>query len=245
MRGLSRVRAHGSLAAAAVALTAAAAGCGGTDVADVGTTATTAPAVAEVDAAAGETTSGGTTPTVTVQSQGSAGTYGPAAKGAGAVGGVVATSDGDDSSSDSEGVYGGAGTDPDGAMAAPARPLRSAQVRTADNQLGTILVDGTGRTLYRFTRDTGDVSTCEATCAGKWPPLGTSGAPTAGGQARSGLLDTTRRRGGWTEVTYAGHPLYRYAGDAAAGDTDGEGLEAFGGLWYVVAPSGTTIKPGG
>lgn len=118
---------------------------------------------------------------------------------------------------------------------------RPATVNTAGGSLGTHLIDSKGRALYLWRADTGTKSTCSGSCAVAWPPLLTKGNAKASGKAKSSLLGTTKRSGGATQVTYAGHPLYRYAGDAAAGDTNGQGSNGFGALWYIVAPSGKAI----
>ncbi|MDW5598555.1 hypothetical protein VSS74_29610 [Conexibacter stalactiti] len=233
-------RARASLAPAALVAVLAAAGCGGTS--DSGSDATTAETVAEQ--AADSSGGGVTTPTVTSAMSGPKSSYGAAA-GSAASGVAGAAAEEDDTSQGVEGVYGSGGTDADGPMEAPARPSTAAVVRTADGRLGTILVNGDGRTLYRFTADEGAVSSCAQTCAGKWPPLTTSGAPDAEGQARAALLGTSRRSDGLVGVTYDGHPVYRYGGDAAPGDIAGEGLSAFGGRWYAVDPSGALVEPGG
>ncbi len=127
----------------------------------------------------------------------------------------------------------------DGASTAPAG---AAMVSTADGDLGVHLVGPDGRTLYLFEKDTGSTSTCTGACAQAWPPLLTTGSPTAGGAAQAGLLGTTERPDGTTEVTYGGHPLYYYVSDAAPGDTAGQGVDAFGAEWYVVAPSGKAVE---
>jgi predicted lipoprotein with Yx(FWY)xxD motif len=111
-----------------------------------------------------------------------------------------------------------------------------ATVSTADSDLGTILVDGDGNTVYLFKQDTGSTSTCTGDCAGTWPALTTDGAPQATGAADAALLGTSTRDDGTTQVTYAGHPLYRYAGDTGPGDTNGQGV---GGIWFAVAQDGT------
>lgn len=121
----------------------------------------------------------------------------------------------------------------------------AATVKTASTPLGTVLVDGSGRTLYLFERDTGTSSTCDGACAQAWPPLETSGAAKAAGQASASRLGTTRRSDGTTEVTYAGHPLYYYAGDGGPGSTNGQNVDAFGAEWYVLAPSGNAITGNG
>ena len=84
----------------------------------------------------------------------------------------------------------------------------AAAVLTASGELGEHLVGPNGHTLYLFEKDTGSTSTCTGACAAAWPPLMTTGAPTAGGAADAGLLGTTKRPDGTMEVTYGGHPLY-------------------------------------
>jgi predicted lipoprotein with Yx(FWY)xxD motif len=104
------------------------------------------------------------------------------------------------------------------------------------------LVDGSGRTLYLFEADTGSTSTCSGACAAAWPPATTQGAPKATGKAKASLLGTTQRSDGSMQVTYAGHPLYQYAGDTAPGDTNGAGSEEYGAEWYPVTPTGTALE---
>ena len=115
------------------------------------------------------------------------------------------------------------------------------KVAVASSKLGQILVDKRGRTLYLFARDKHGKSTCSGLCAGYWPALTTKGKPTAISGARKALLGTTRRKDGRLQVTYRGHPLYRFSGDTAAGQTSGEGLTDFGGGWWVVSPAGQKI----
>ncbi len=80
-----------------------------------------------------------------------------------------------------------------------------------------------------------------AACVQAWPPVLTKGSPQAGSGVNAALLGTTTRRDGKTEVTYAGHPLYYFISDKKAGDVTGQGINAFGGPWYVVSASGTKI----
>jgi predicted lipoprotein with Yx(FWY)xxD motif len=133
-----------------------------------------------------------------------------------------------------------------GGSATAAGPLpktasgKPATVGVANNSLGKILENGQGRTLYVFERDTGTKSNCSGACATQWPPL-TSAHPTAGKGASASKLGTTKRSDGKTQVTYNGHPLYRFGGDNAAGDTNGQAVNAFGALWYVVSPAGNVI----
>ncbi|MBS1870702.1 MAG: hypothetical protein JSS99_13685 [Actinobacteria bacterium] len=115
-------------------------------------------------------------------------------------------------------------------------------VKTASSSgLGTILVDAQGRTVYLFQRDRGPTSTCSGACIAGWPAVTTHGTPQASGGAAAAKLGVTKRGDGTTQVTYAGHPLYYYAGDSAAGDTNGQGVNAFGALWYVVGTNGSAI----
>ena len=115
---------------------------------------------------------------------------------------------------------------------------RGATVRTQSSSLGKILVDTNGRTVYLFAKDKRNKSMCSGSCAAYWPPLLTHGKPIARGSAKASLLSTTRRSDGSTQVTYAGHPLYRFALDTKAGQTKGEGLDDFGGEWDAVTPAG-------
>jgi len=116
-----------------------------------------------------------------------------------------------------------------------------ATVKTHSSSLGKILVDAKGRTLYLFEKDKSGKSACYGQCTKYWPPLLTTGKPTAAAGVNASLLGTTRRTNGAMQVTYAHHPLYRYAGDTAPGQTTGQGSDNFGAEWYVVAPSGKKI----
>jgi predicted lipoprotein with Yx(FWY)xxD motif len=114
----------------------------------------------------------------------------------------------------------------------------AATVTTRHTRVGTVLVDSQGRTLYLFKKDESPMSTCYGGCASLWPPLTVKGKPTVGGAAAMSKLGTSKRHDGTTEVTYAGHPLYTYAGDTKAGDVNGQGLDQFGAEWDSVPPSG-------
>jgi predicted lipoprotein with Yx(FWY)xxD motif len=120
-----------------------------------------------------------------------------------------------------------------------------ATVAVKGSKLGAILVDGNGRTLYLFEKDKGTTSSCYGACAGGWPPYATKGAPRGGAGASASLLGTTTRTDGKTEVTYHGHPLYYFAGDRKPGDTNGEGLKAFGAEWYVLSAAGNKVEKEG
>ena len=129
--------------------------------------------------------------------------------------------------------------------ATAAKAAGTATVSTKTGELWTYLVDADGRTLYLFEKDTGTTSTCTGACAANWPPLRTTGAPDAAGEATADQLGTTTRADGAMQVTYHGHPLYYYSGDTTPGDTNGQGVEAFGAEWYAVGPSGESIEEEG
>jgi predicted lipoprotein with Yx(FWY)xxD motif len=121
---------------------------------------------------------------------------------------------------------------------------KAAAVGTRSTGLGTVLVDGQGRSLYLFEKDRGTTSSCTGACASVWPPLSTTGKGVVGDGLPAGKLRSTKRSDGTTQLTYAGHPLYTYAGDGRPGDVKGQGLNQFGAEWYVLAPSGHKIDNG-
>lgn len=104
--------------------------------------------------------------------------------------------------------------------------------------LGSFLQDDKGMTLYMYTKDTSNTSTCYDTCATSWLPLLTNGNPVAATGIDTTKLGTTERTDGSMQVTYAGLPLYYYAKDAKAGDTSGQNVSS---LWFVVSPEGNKI----
>ena len=144
---------------------------------------------------------------------------------------------------------GSAGSD----ASASAAPLKTASGRPAavsvakstlgvrSTRLGKVLVDSRGRTLYLFRKDSGTKSACFGACATAWPPLRASGKPKVGAGAHASMVATTKRSDGSPQVTYNRHPLYRFHGDAKAGDTNGEGLNAFGGQWFAVSAAGNQV----
>jgi predicted lipoprotein with Yx(FWY)xxD motif len=108
----------------------------------------------------------------------------------------------------------------------------------ASSDLGEILVDGEGRTLYLFVPDDQGESVCYDDCEAAWPVFYQEDLGTPGDGIDGSLLGTTERTDATTQVTYNGWPLYYFAGDAAAGDANGQGLND---VWYVVAPDGSAI----
>jgi predicted lipoprotein with Yx(FWY)xxD motif len=119
-----------------------------------------------------------------------------------------------------------------------ANAAKTATVRLGATSLGKVLVAGSGgRTLYLSIQDAKNKSMCTGQCAVVWPPLLTSGKPSAGKGVSAAKLGEIKR-GRSHQVTYAGHPLYTFDSDSAAGQTSGEGDNGF----YVVSPSGKAIK---
>ena len=116
-----------------------------------------------------------------------------------------------------------------------------ATVQLASTELGDVLVDGAGRTLYAFTPDeeTGE-PTCYDDCAGNWPPLIVSDEVTVGeGLDDSDFSTATRTDDAGDQVKIGGWPLYYFAGDSAAGDVNGQGV---GDIWFVVDANGELIR---
>ena len=133
---------------------------------------------------------------------------------------------------------GGSGTAATPAPATTAAPAAGGvTVAVTSSKLGDILVDGDGRTLYAFTKDQGDKSVCSGQCADNWPAL--TGDATAGTGAQAGLLSAAMQADGSNQVTYGGKLLYHFAGDAKAGDTNGQGV---GKVWFVVGADGALVK---
>lgn len=158
---------------------------------------------------------------------------------------VVAAGCGSDSSS-SGGAYGGKGGGGNGgetsAASSETKPAPSggggivSAAKVGD--LGTVLVDSHGLTLYDFHKDKGGTSACYGACAGAWPPLLTEGNPQAQGAAERSMLGTTKRKDGTVQVTYNGWPLYTYVGDQGPGEANGNDFSQFGAQWYALQPDG-------
>lgn len=128
--------------------------------------------------------------------------------------------------------------------AAASGSAAAATIAVASTNLGEIVVDDAGRTLYLFTRDTqgAGTSVCNDECAVNWPPLLVDGAatPTAA-EGITGQLGTATRDDGTTQVTLNGWPLYTFAADAAPGDTNGQGVND---AWFAVSPAGEAVTGG-
>jgi len=133
----------------------------------------------------------------------------------------------------------------DGGTAAPGLGPEPT-IGVAESSFGEILVDAEGNTLYAFTQDRDGLSVCYDECAANWPALTSDATLRAGEGIEGSLLGTAARAHGSQQVTYAGMPMYYFAGDAGPADTNGQGV---GDVWFVVSPEGAIIEraalPGG
>jgi predicted lipoprotein with Yx(FWY)xxD motif len=118
-----------------------------------------------------------------------------------------------------------------------AAPATRASVTTGNTSLGSVLVDGSGLTLYGRTTDMNGMSSCTGACAAAWPPVTVSSSSLPAGLDAK-LFSVITRPDGSFQLRAGKWPLYRFAGDAAPGDTTGQGSENF----FAVAPTGKLIK---
>jgi predicted lipoprotein with Yx(FWY)xxD motif len=130
--------------------------------------------------------------------------------------------------------------------AAPAGSSASAStngtvITTKSGSTGAFLTNASGRAVYLWAKDGMNMSACSGACAAAWPPVPATGQLTAAGGAKASDLGTITRSDGTKQVTYDGHALYYFAGDSAAGQTNGQGSDSFGAPWWLVAPTGSKI----
>jgi predicted lipoprotein with Yx(FWY)xxD motif len=127
-----------------------------------------------------------------------------------------------------------------GALAAS----HGATIKLAGTSAGKLLTNGSGRTLYMFSKDGHNKNRCGAIsgCESTWPPVTTKAKPVAGPGVKGSLLGTITISRGRHQVTYAGHPLYTYSGDFGPRQTDYIGQSQFGGTWYGVSATGGKVK---
>lgn len=139
--------------------------------------------------------------------------------------------------------YGGYGSYGSGGSASTSGGTSGSSVKLVNTSVGKILATSRGFTLYLFTADGHNKDNCvkNSGCAAAWPPLTVSGHPTAGAGVNSALLATIKLPNGHQQVTYKGHPLYRYAGDGAPGGTGYIGVTSFGGTWDAVNAAGQAV----
>lgn len=136
-----------------------------------------------------------------------------------------------ESSSDDTGSVGG--TDDSGSSG------DALAVAVSDTDLGEVLVDGEGLTLYIFTNDSDGTPTCTGDCAATWPPLLVEELPEGVEGVDDGVLGVVDDGAGGQQLTAGGQPVYLYAGDGAPGDVNGHGV---GGVWFAVGADGTPIE---
>jgi predicted lipoprotein with Yx(FWY)xxD motif len=108
----------------------------------------------------------------------------------------------------------------------------------SDSDLGPILVDGEGFTLYALVSSNGDPEACTGPCAEIWPPATFDETGTAGSELDPTRIGRTNRADGTTQVVYGGHPLYRYLDDSLPGDVNGQGVND---VWFVIDPNGQAV----
>jgi predicted lipoprotein with Yx(FWY)xxD motif len=168
---------------------------------------------------------------------GAAATTAASAAASSATSGAAATS-APATTADNSGGYGGGYAAPPTTAASAAAATGAASITLADSSLGKIVVDADGKTLYAFMKDAGGTSTCSGACANAWPPAAATGTPTAG-TGITGTLTTITRDDGTQQLKLGSWPLYRFAGDSAKGETNGQGSN---NVWYVVGADGTPIK---
>jgi predicted lipoprotein with Yx(FWY)xxD motif len=133
------------------------------------------------------------------------------------------------------------------APAATAAPTQSASSNASasidiatNSTLGKILVDGSGKTLYMFTKDGSDTVNCDAACQANWPPLVSSGTPKLGPGVDASLIGSAALPNGQKVITYDHMPLYYFIKDTQPGQVSGEDV---GSVWFVVSPDGKPVKP--
>jgi predicted lipoprotein with Yx(FWY)xxD motif len=123
--------------------------------------------------------------------------------------------------------------------AAPAG--KGTTIEASSSDYGQVLFDSDDQAIYYFDKERGSKSECYGACAEAWPPVLTEGAPQAGSGAQTGLLGTTQRDDGTTQVTYDGHPLYYYVDDPK-GQVLCHNVNEFGGLWLAVQGNGQPVS---
>jgi predicted lipoprotein with Yx(FWY)xxD motif len=168
-----------------------------------------------------------------------AGCGGGGGSSSGSSGGAYGGGGGSSSSEESSSQTGAYAPPAKGSEEEPASAGEAANVSLAPvGDLGKVLVESKGLTLYDFHKDEGGMSSCYGACAEAWPPLLTTGAPQPGNGASASMLGTVERKDGTMQVTYAGHPLYTFVEDEKPGESNGNDVKAFGGQWYALKGSG-------
>ncbi len=148
-------------------------------------------------------------------------------------------------------TYATASPDPSASASPTATPTPPASLVLASGSgasTGSFLVGPNGMTLYTLSSETSTGSVCTGGCLAAWPPLlVAAGGSVTGPSGATGTFSTiTRADNGATQAAYNGRPLYYFVHDTAAGQTNGQGIKAFGGIWLVAALSGaaSTVQLG-
>jgi predicted lipoprotein with Yx(FWY)xxD motif len=130
-----------------------------------------------------------------------------------------------------------------GGSTSQAQPLTGANASISVKQtpLGQTLTDADGRVLYLFAPDKANMSTLSPAGRSVWPPFTSARRPAAMDGAQASQIGTVSGASGAAQVTYHGHPLYYFFGDRRPGQTTGQGLNEFGGRWYVLSTTGGEI----
>jgi len=136
------------------------------------------------------------------------------------------------------------GAAPSRGLATQAGGAAGAVLALRHTALGMILTTGRGLTVYAFEADHGTTSACTGACAAAWPPVTIGGARITVPGGAGALAGQITRPGGVHQLTYAGHPLYTFAGDAGPGATNGQGSQAFGARWDVLTQAGQEVTGG-
>lgn len=166
------------------------------------------------------------------QSVGAAGAAGAA--GSAGIGGLA---------SPSSTAAAGAGAGNGYGQAAQSNAKAGGQLSVSENaELGQVLTDSTGMTIYRFDNDTAEPpkSNCDGDCATAWPPVLADGTTSPAGVDKS-LIGSVTRTDGTKQLTVGGWPAYYYAKDTKPGDTNGQGVK---GTWYALSPEGKKATGG-
>jgi predicted lipoprotein with Yx(FWY)xxD motif len=118
------------------------------------------------------------------------------------------------------------------------------KVKSRSTKLGQLLSNRSGHLLYIFAPDRRNKDVCvkKAVCTSVWPPVTTKGKPVAGPGVTSSMLGTITIAGGKKQVTYDGHPLYRWISDPGGGDTSYVGISSTGGKWWAITTAGKVVK---
>jgi predicted lipoprotein with Yx(FWY)xxD motif len=123
--------------------------------------------------------------------------------------------------------------------AAPSAAATAYEIDVVTDALGAHITGEDGKTLYLLTSDPANGTSCTGDCAGNWPPFTLDAGETAtAGAGVTGTITTFARPDGSMQVAIDGHALYYFAGDSAAGQTNGQ---AIGGVWFVVSPAGAKV----